>query len=162
MSTGIPPRWIIRTFWRGHRLVVRITGGRLGLPTPVPGRRMGMMRVHAIGRTSGRVRPVVLGYFDDGDRLVTLAMNGWAATDPAWWRNLQAQPEVRVDLGLRRRRMRARAAEGDERTRLWPGFTAHPGWGDVDVFSAERRPGGTAVVVLEPIVSRASSSSGRR
>lgn len=146
----LPPRWIIRTIWRGHRTLVRLTGGRLGLYPPVTGKRMGMMRVHAIGRVSGRVRPVVLGYFVDGDNLVTLAMNGWAATDPAWWRNLQAHPEVRVDLGTRRRRVHARVATSEEHPRLWQGFTDHPGWGDVDAFSTTLRPQGTAVVVFEP------------
>lgn len=150
-KTELPPRWIIRTIWRGHRLLVRLSGGRLGLYPPVSGKRMGMMRVHAIGRATGRMRPVVLGYFEDGADLVTLAMNGWAATDPAWWRNLQAHPEVRVDLGMRRRLVVARAAEADERARLWPGFTEHPGWGDVDAFAAAKRPGGTAVVVLSPL-----------
>ncbi|WP_309714003.1 nitroreductase/quinone reductase family protein [Pseudolysinimonas sp.] len=149
-KTDLPPRWLIRTIWRGHRLLVRVTGGRLGLYPPVAGKRMGMMRVHAIGRTSGRPRPVVLGYFEDGENLATLAMNGWAPTDPAWWRNLKAHPDVRVDLGLRRRRVHARAAEADERARLWVGFTDHPGWGDVDAFAAAKRPLGTTVVVLEP------------
>jgi deazaflavin-dependent oxidoreductase (nitroreductase family) len=149
-TPNLPPRWIIRTIWRSHRLLVRVTGGRLGLYPPVPGKRMGMMRVHAIGRTSGRSRPVVLGYFVDGTNLVTLAMNGWAASDPAWWRNLRAHPDVRVDLGVQRRHVHARAADPAEHARLWPGFTEHPGWGDVDAFSAAKRPGGTAVVVLEP------------
>lgn len=148
---GIPPRGVIRAVWRAHRLLVRLSAGRLGLRAPAAGRRMGMMRVHAIGRRSGRPRPVVLGYFADGDRLVTLAMNGWSAADPLWWRNLRAHPEARVDLGRERRRMRARAAEGEERARLWDRFGDYPGWGDVEEFSATRRPRGTAVVVLEPV-----------
>lgn len=147
---GIPPRWIIRAIWRAHRLLVRLSDGRVGLHPPAEGRRMGMMRVHAIGRLSGRVRPVILGYFDDGDALVTLAMNGWDAADPAWWRNLRAHPDVRVDLGRRRRTVYAREAAGTERDRLWSRFADFPGWGDIDAFAAARRPDGTAVVVLEP------------
>ena len=147
----LPPRWIIRAIWRLQRALVRIGDGRLVLTPPVTGTRMGLMNVHAVGRSTGRPRPVVLGYFEDDGRLVTLAMNGWAEADPAWWRNLQTHPEVRVDERGRSRRMRARAAVGSERDRLWPGFTAHPGWGDVDAFSATRRPGGTTVVVLEPV-----------
>jgi len=150
-AVSTPPRAIIRAVWAAHRTLVRLSGGRLGLYPPRRGRRMGMMRVHAIGRTSGRPRPVILGYFLDGERIVTLAMNGWAAADPGWWRNLQVNPETRVDLGTRRMTARARAAEGSEREQLWTGFGEHPGWGDVDAFSAARRPGGTAVVVLEPV-----------
>lgn len=146
---ALPPRWIIRTIWRGHRLLVRVSGGRLGLYPPTTGTRMGMMRVHAIGRRTGRRRPVILGYFQDGERLVTLAMNGWSAPDPEWWRNLQQQPDVAVDLASGRRRFRARAAIDAERERLWGRFADHPGWGDIDAFSV-RRPGGTAVVVFDP------------
>ena len=144
-----PPRALIRAIWRGHRLLVRLSGARLGLPAPGRGTRMGMMRVHAIGRNSGELRPVVLGYFDDGDALVTLAMNGWAAADPSWLKNLRAHPEVRVDLGRTRRTVRARIATGDEHDRLWARFADYPGWGDVDAFAA-RRPNGTAIVVLDP------------
>lgn len=144
-----PPRALIRAIWRGHRLLVRLSGARLGLPAPRRGKRMGMMRVHAIGRSSGEPRPVVLGYFDDGDALVTLAMNGWAPADPSWLKNLRAHPEVRVDLGRTRRTVRARIAAGEEHERLWARFADYPGWGDLDAF-AIRRPKGTAVVVLDP------------
>lgn len=149
-TPSVPPRPLIRAIWRGHRLLVTASGARLGLHPPQQGRRMGMMRLHAIGRTSGEPRPVVLGYFVDGDALVTLAMNGWAAPDPAWLKNLRAHPEVRVDLGRTRRTVRARVAAGAEHDRLWARFADFPGWGDLDAF-APRRPGGTAVVVLDPI-----------
>ena len=46
--------------------------------------------------------------------------------------------------------MRARAAQGEERQRLWDGFRAYAGWGDdLDAY-ARLRPTETAVVVLEP------------
>jgi deazaflavin-dependent oxidoreductase (nitroreductase family) len=144
-----PPRALIRAIWRGHRLLVRLSGARLGLPAPRRGKRMGMMRVHAIGRNSGEPRPVVLGYFDDGDALITLAMNGWAPADPSWLKNLRAHPEECVDLGRTRRTVRARMAADEEHDRLWARFTDYPGWGDVDAFAA-RRPDGTAIVVLDP------------
>ena len=40
----------------------------------------------------------ILGYFEDGPNLVTLAMNGWGAPEPAWWLNLQARPDTVVEL----------------------------------------------------------------
>jgi hypothetical protein len=77
-------------------------------------------------------------------------MNGWADADPAWWLNLQAHPEATVDLADGPRAVRARAAAGEERARLWAGFRNYPGWGaDLDALAA-RRPTETAVVVLEP------------
>jgi deazaflavin-dependent oxidoreductase (nitroreductase family) len=106
------------------------------------------MRVTTIGRRSGRERSVILGYYEDGAKLVTLAMNGWAEPEPAWWLNLQAHPEATVQLkGGPPREVRARAATGEERTRLWQRWNDFGD--DVDGY-ATRRPKGTAVVVLEP------------
>lgn len=56
------------------------------------------MRLTTIGRRTGRARAVIVGYFEDGPDLVTTAMNGWGDGEPAWWLNLQAHPDVTVDL----------------------------------------------------------------
>jgi deazaflavin-dependent oxidoreductase (nitroreductase family) len=109
--------------------------------------KWGTMRLTTIGRRSGQARSVILGYFEDGPNLVTLAMNGWAAPEPAWWLNLQAQPDVGVELKGEERLVRGRAAEGAERDRLWNRWREHNH--DLDAFAA-MRPTETAVVVLEP------------
>lgn len=105
------------------------------------------MRLTTTGRRSGRERSVILGYFDDGPNLVTLAMNGWGAAEPAWWLNLQAHPEATIDLAGGRRAVRGRAATGDERSRLWARWREFDR--NLDALAA-RRPGETAVVILEP------------
>jgi deazaflavin-dependent oxidoreductase (nitroreductase family) len=91
---------------------------------------------------------VIVGYYEDGPNLVSMAMNGWGAAEPAWWLNLQAHPEAVVELaGGIRREVLGRAATGEERDRLWRR------WGEIDRNLdgyAERRPRETAVVVLEP------------
>lgn len=143
------PRPLIRSFWVLHRTLHRLTGGRFGLSEPTEGKRFGMLRLTTVGRRSGRTRRAIVGYFEDGPNLVTLAMNGWADVDPAWWLNLQADPAAVVDQGAGPRAVRARAAAGAERTRLLARFADHPGWGDVPALSA-RRSRETAVVVLEP------------
>jgi hypothetical protein len=77
-------------------------------------------------------------------------MNGWADAEPAWWLNLQAQPDTTVVLVDGPRAVRARAAVGEERERLWASFRDYHGWGvDIDALAA-RRSTETAVVVLEP------------
>jgi deazaflavin-dependent oxidoreductase (nitroreductase family) len=147
-----PPRALISLFWRLHRGLVRVSGGRVGLRHPESGRTMGMLRLTTIGRRSGTARTVILGYVPAGDGFATLAMNGWGAADPAWWLNLQAAPDATVDLGAGPIRVRARAAEGAERDGLWTSIAQHPGWGaDIDAL-AGRRPRETAVVVLERAV----------
>ena len=91
---------------------------------------------------------MILGYYEDGPNLVSMAMNGWGAAEPAWWLNLQAAPQAVVELtGGIRREVLGRRAVGEERERLWQR------WRELDKNLdgyAARRPRETAVVVLEP------------
>jgi len=143
------PRFLLKVFWAIHRAVVRGTGGRIGLSRSVAGKRFGMLRLSTIGRRSGQRREAMVGYYPDGNNLVTLAMNGWGEAEPAWWLNLLAHPEATVDLPDGQRAVRAREAVGPERDRLWIGFHEFPGWGDVQALAGHRSRT-TAVVVLEP------------
>ncbi len=106
-----------------------------------------MMRLRTMGRRSGAERIAILGYFEDGPNLVTMAMNGWGEPEPAWWLNLQARPDVRVDLVEGSRAVRGRAAVGEERERLWARWAVYDK--GLNAYAA-RRPHQTAVVVLEP------------
>ena len=148
---SVPPRIVVRTFWALHRAAYRVTGGRFGLSRPEAGHRFGLLRLSTIGRRTGQPRMTMIGYYPDGENLVTLAMNGWADADPAWWLNLQARPDTTVVLPDGPRPVRARAATGAERQRLWARFRDFPGWGeDIDALAA-RRSIETAVVVFEPL-----------
>lgn len=142
----MPPRWVVRLAWSVHRGLYLVTRGRLGVWRPKPG-RWGAMRLTTIGRRSGQSRSVFVGYYQDGSNLVTMAMNGWGDAEPAWWLNLQAQPRATVELADGRRRVTARAAQGEERERLWER------WRQIDKGLdgyAARRSRQTAVVILEP------------
>jgi deazaflavin-dependent oxidoreductase (nitroreductase family) len=143
----VPPRWFERLFWSTHRGLYRITRGRIGLWRPKPG-RWGAMCLTTIGRRTGKERSVILGYFEDGPNLVTMAMNGWTGGDPAWWLNLQAHPETRVDIPGGGYAVRGRAAQGEERSRLWALLQEINK--DLDAYAALRSTE-TAVVVLEPM-----------
>lgn len=145
-SPRLPPRWFVRGAWVVHRAIYRVTPGRFGLWPPKE-RKWGTLRLMTTGRRSGVRRQAILGYYEDGPNLVTLAMNGWAAPEPAWWLNLQAQPDATVELADGSRAVRGRAAIGEERERLWARWQEFGD--DVDGF-ATRRPTETAVVVLEP------------
>jgi F420H(2)-dependent quinone reductase len=142
-----PPRWFVRTFWRGHRALHRLSGGRF-LWRPGGRRGWGALRLTTIGRRSGEERVVILGYLEDGEDLVTLAMNGWGEGHPAWWLNLRAQPDAVVRLADgRERAVRARAATGAERDRLWERWRTVDK--DLDGYASGRSTD-TPVVVLEP------------
>ena len=76
-----------------------------------------------------------------------MAMNGWGEAEPAWWLNLQANPDATVLTRDGQVHVRARPALGEERDRLWAR------WREIDQKLdgyAAMRPGQTAVVVLEP------------
>lgn len=143
---GLPPRWFVRAAWKVHRAIHRLSAGRRGLWLPRPG-RWGTLRLTTIGRRSGRERTAILGYYEDGPNLVTMAMNGWADPEPAWWLNLQAHPDATVELKEGTRAVRGRAAHGAERDRLWARWRE---MGDDPAGYAWRRSRETAVVVLEP------------
>ncbi|MEX1093684.1 MAG: nitroreductase/quinone reductase family protein [Acidimicrobiia bacterium] len=130
----------------GHRALLRASGGRVGLWRPKRNKG-GTMRLTTIGRRTGRERSVIVAYFEDGPNLVTMAMNGWGEDEPAWWLNLQAHPNVEVELVEGHRLVTGRAAQGEERARLWAR------WGEIDKNLDEYaalRPTETAVVVVEP------------
>ncbi len=146
-TTKMPPAWFVHLAWRVHRGLYKLSGGRF-LWTPANKRGWGAMRMTAIGRSSGQERSVILGYLEDGDDLVVVAMNGWDEGHPAWWLNLEAHPDAVVRLADGQERpVRAHEAVGEERDRLWQR------WIEVDSdhgFYAARRETETPVVVFEP------------
>jgi F420H(2)-dependent quinone reductase len=140
-----PPRWFMHTFWRVHRALYRLSGGRF-LWTPASKRGWGALHLTTIGRKSGHERNVIIGYLEDGADLVGLAMNGGEEGHPAWWLNLEAHPDAVVRLaGQAPRPVRARAATGQERDRLWQRWVSV----DPDNEAAARRSTETPVVIFE-------------
>jgi deazaflavin-dependent oxidoreductase (nitroreductase family) len=109
--------------------------------------RLGGAAAHHDGPAHRAPRQVVVGYFEDDRNLITMAMNGWGAAEPAWWLNLQAHPDATAQTRDGPRQVRARRAQGDERERLWSR------WAEIDKnleAYAALRPAETAVVILEP------------
>jgi deazaflavin-dependent oxidoreductase (nitroreductase family) len=146
-SPSLPPPWFIRIAWAIHRAMYRVTGGRRGLWKPKPG-KWGTIKLTTVGRKTGKERVAILGYVEEGPNLVTMAMNGWMEAEPAWWLNLQANPVTTVETKDGTRKVRGRAAVGEEHDRLWAM------WSEIDDKLdgyATRRPGGTAIVILEPV-----------
>jgi deazaflavin-dependent oxidoreductase (nitroreductase family) len=144
----LPPRWFVRAAWAVHRAIYSVTGGRLGLRRQTA-RQWGMMRLTTVGRRSGSARHAILGYYEDGPNLVTMAMNGWGEAEPAWWLNLQAHPDTTVELPTGPRAVHGRAATPEERPRLWARWAEYDGEENLGSWAA-RRSRETAVVILEP------------
>lgn len=143
----LPPAWFKHAFWRVHRVLCRLSGGRF-LWTPASKRGWGAARLTTIGRKSGKERSVIVGYIEDGANLIVLAMNGWDEGHPTWWLNLEAHPDAVVRLARQGPRpMHARLAAGDERERLWQRWLEiEP---EIDTYAGLRSVE-TPIVVLEP------------
>ena len=143
------PRWLVVMIWKVHRALYSMTRGRFGLRTPTD-TRWGTLRLATVGRRSGKRRVAILGYIEDGPNLVIPAMNGWAEPEPAWWLNLQANPEATVEMpDGSTASVTARASIREEREQLWRRLVNLGSAAYTDANAALRlRP--TAIVVLEP------------
>jgi deazaflavin-dependent oxidoreductase (nitroreductase family) len=73
-----------------------------------------------VGRKSGRELMLPLIFGRSGANYVVVASKGGAPTHPAWYLNLQANPEVRVQVKAEKFTARARTADREERAALWP------------------------------------------
>jgi deazaflavin-dependent oxidoreductase (nitroreductase family) len=76
------------------------------------------------GRRSGKLHRTALIYGRDGDRYLVVASVGGSPRHPAWYLNLTADPEVRVQVGPERFTARARTATPEEKPRLWSQMTS--------------------------------------
>jgi deazaflavin-dependent oxidoreductase (nitroreductase family) len=110
-------RWLIALITVAHRWLYRATRGAIGHRIPVLDWRF-LLLTH-VGRKSGRLHTIPLMYAPDGGRFVVVGSNAGDAHPPAWWLNLQAHPDARVQVGADELAVRAHLTHGEERARLW-------------------------------------------
>jgi deazaflavin-dependent oxidoreductase (nitroreductase family) len=104
-----------------------------------------ILLLSAKGRTSGEERTTPLIYRSDGDRWIVVASKGGAPRNPAWFQNLEADPEAEIQVEGDKVPVLAKAAEGDERRRLWALMTeVWPAYDDYQARTEREIP----VVVL--------------
>ena len=100
------------------------------------------------GRRSGEPFTTPLIYGNEGNNFVVIASKGGAPAHPGWYLNLEAQPEVEVQVKARRFKARARNATGAERGPLWNKLVAaFAPYADYQKKTEREIP----VVVLEPV-----------
>ena len=100
------------------------------------------------GRKSGSERTHALIFREIDGNFVIVASKGGNPQHPAWYLNLRDEPEVGVQIKGERFTAHARAAEGEERERLWRHMTEV--WPDYDQYQT-RTDRQIPVVVLERI-----------
>jgi len=95
---------------------MRAHGGQV-TSGPMAGRPLMLLTTR--GAKTGNQRTAIVTYTRDGDRYVIAASKSGAPTNPAWFHNLRATSEVRVEAGGETFRAHATVTEGAERDRLW-------------------------------------------
>ncbi len=95
---------VLNRLMKGHTAVYRATGGLVGhrFPGAPP-----MLLLDHVGAKSGTRRTTPLVYVDDGEDIVIVASKGGHPKHPAWYHNLRAHPETTVQVGSKRRAVRA-------------------------------------------------------
>ena len=109
-----------------------------------------LMLLTTVGARSGEERISPVMFHRDGDRYVVVASKAGAPDNPAWYRNLKANPaakvEVAAETGTEKFEVRAREAEGDERDRIYAERVAiAPGFGEYERQTSRKIP----VMILE-------------
>ncbi len=102
-------------FGKIHEKLYRLSGGRLGA-------RMGWIDValvETVGRKSGKRRTAPIACYPYRDSIVVSASNSGAERHPAWYLNMQADPNVTVQLGREKFRAVAVEVPEEEREALW-------------------------------------------
>jgi deazaflavin-dependent oxidoreductase (nitroreductase family) len=138
--------WFWERFTDVHTVAYKASGGRLG------GKAYGVpvVLLESVGRKSGkrRTHPLLCG--EDGENLVVIASKGGVHRHPAWYLNVKANPDTTAWWQGKKRGVRARDAQGEERERLWRMMAdAYPTYEDYQRRTKREIP----VVVLEPVTA---------
>jgi deazaflavin-dependent oxidoreductase (nitroreductase family) len=130
---------VIREFRAGGGVV----GGELaGLP---------LLLLTTIDARSGRPRTTPVAYYRRRDRYVVVASNGGAVRDPNWFRNLERDPNVTVEVGAETFPARARVLDSSERAAVFAAVVAQaPAAGAFQAKAGRTIP----VIELEPLDRR--------
>ena len=124
-------RYMVKLFGKAHQVVYRMSGGRVFAKLG----RAPMLLLTATGRKSGKPRTTPLLYVEDGDGFAVVASFGGAPEHPSWYRNLEKNPKVTLQIENRVIPVTASTATPEEKKRLWPRLTAiYP---DYDTYQKE-------------------------
>ena len=115
----VPKPSSIKRIGEIHVRLYRFTRGLIG--KRVDG--LDILLLTTTGKKTGLARTVPLPYFRDGACYVLLASFGGNDKNPAWLGNLKTTPEVEVQVGAKKLKLKARIAQGEERTRVWDQVT---------------------------------------
>jgi deazaflavin-dependent oxidoreductase (nitroreductase family) len=117
----------MRFQWAAHKLVWNLSGGRLmrkvgGMP---------VVELVTVGHKSGQERQILISYVDDRGAPALIGTNAGRNTDPAWVKNLRANPEARARWNGKWHDVRGVELDGDDHARVWEqGVAVNPGYAE--------------------------------
>ena len=121
--------------------------------------RMRLLLLTTIGARSGRPRTTPLAYLRRDDRYIVIASNGGAARHPDWFRNLEQNATVTIEVGVEVLRAIARILDGAERDAVFAAVVEHaPSAGTFQATAGRTIP----VIELEPLRDASRTSGARR
>lgn len=126
-----------RLLGRPHVFLYRLTGGILG------GRIFGcpVLLLTTTGRKSGKAITVPLLFVEDGETPGIIASYGGSPTHPAWYLNIQSNPNCLIQIRRRRIAATAESVQGPERDRLWEkAVQMYPAYADYQRKTSRRIP----------------------
>ena len=100
-----------------------------------------LLLLHTRGARSNQERINPLAYFKNGDTFVIIASKGGAPSNPDWYYNLLAHPEVTLEVGTERFNAHATVPEREERDRIFANIVKQaPGFGEYQQHTARILP----------------------
>ncbi|ANI42223.1 nitroreductase family deazaflavin-dependent oxidoreductase [Mycolicibacterium vaccae] len=146
-AVGVGIKWMSKL----NTLAYKATGGRIGYnwrggsnrfsaPPPV-----GILTT--IGRKSGQPRESPLLFLREGDRVVLVASQGGRATNPMWYLNIKANPQVTFQIKNEKLTLTAREATDAERDEYWPKLDAiYPDFANYRTYTDRKIP----ILICDP------------
>ncbi|OBF16523.1 nitroreductase family deazaflavin-dependent oxidoreductase [Mycobacterium sp. ACS4331] len=139
-STGTAIKWMSRI----QTFLFKKTDGRFGNKF-LRGAEVGILTT--IGRKSGEPRDSPLLFLQEGERIVLVASQGGRATNPMWYLNIQANPNITFQTKTEKLTLVARDATDEERDEYWPKLDAmYPDFANYRSYTDRRIP----ILICEP------------
>lgn len=137
-------RPVMRVMSAVNTWIYRVSGGRIG------GKWMygaPILLLTTMGRKSGEKRTAPLLYIGDGERVVLVGSQGGMSRDPQWVRNIEANGDVEIEIGSRKRAMKARRGTTEEKAHYWPDLCKmYPDYADYQARTVRDIP----ILILDP------------
>jgi deazaflavin-dependent oxidoreductase (nitroreductase family) len=137
---------LIKWFTAFNTFLIRISGGRIGS-------KLGsqtILLLHSMGRKSGKAYVTPIAYFQVDDVYFVVASNWGRDANAAWYYNLQANPNTRIEVNRKNIPVSAHEAQEQEYIRLWKYAVEHyPPYLDYQKMTTRKIP----IVVFEPVTA---------